>query len=120
MEKAAAVVEEGSGTQFDSGLAARFVRMARDGRFAHVLGHANDSRAMLSCPVCGLVIAPPSSAGDGAKVACPVCTGDYVLHRRGDGFEPEWAGSMRGVRVPGPDMDAVNSILARAPRGISF
>ncbi|HAP44246.1 MAG: hypothetical protein A2087_02100 [Spirochaetes bacterium GWD1_61_31] len=117
---AAAILEQEAGSQFDAALAKRFVALIGSGRLTHVVGHANDLRQMLACSECGLVIAPPADAVDGDHVACPVCTGDYVLHQAGTGFQPEWSGTMSGLKVPLPDRSAVQAIMRAAPHFVSL
>lgn len=120
MEKALSIVEENKGTQFDPELAEQFMELAKAGKLAHIMGHANDTHAMATCPGCGPIIALPSSIKDGEHVGCPHCHGDYVVHKSTNKLEVEWTHKAIGSWESMPDWDAVGSVLAFAKKTVSI
>ncbi len=118
--EAAAIIKECRTSQFDAELADKFIGLVEKGALAHVIGHANDFRAMLACGACGLTIAPPAHIHDGDHITCPVCAGDYVLHASGSSFQPEWTGQILKAPVPAPDRSAIDAVMRVAPKTVAL
>ncbi|MEW5814511.1 MAG: HD domain-containing phosphohydrolase [Spirochaetota bacterium] len=118
LEMALKEVKKESGTQFDSALADKFVTLAHQGKLEHILGHCADNKLMLSCPMCGPIIAPSKKHGEGNIIACPSCTGQFIMHKTDDTFELEITGKITGLYVPEPDVDAIECILSRAMKKV--
>jgi HD-GYP domain-containing protein (c-di-GMP phosphodiesterase class II) len=117
---AAAILQKNKSTQFDAALVERFVSLLDAGKLTYILGHANDSRLMLSCAMCGPIIAPSVETKDGQTIQCPHCTGQYNVHAHGDSFVLEATGIQTGVYTPRPDGDSVRSVLTDFRRSVHF
>lgn len=115
VEKALYILEEEKSRQFDSQLAQIMIGLARQDEICDILNHCVNHKPMLSCPVCGPVITPSDKSGDGDKMICPACTGEFIMHKSGDSFELEWKGSATGKYVPQADHDTIDHFLAMLP-----
>lgn len=65
LETALQILEQGSGTQFDSTLVSHMRKLGRAGDLTHIIGHSADGIPVVACPHCGPVIAIPRSIQDG-------------------------------------------------------
>ncbi|MFQ3620930.1 MAG: hypothetical protein SNJ78_08285, partial [Spirochaetales bacterium] len=88
--------------------------------FAHILGHAGENRLLLSCPMCGPLIVPRPDTKDGEILQCPVCTGRFIAHLKGDTFEVEFTGSKSGMYVPRPDDALIQTVLKRKRKTLTL
>lgn len=71
--KALDIIAEKLGTQFDTELGERFIRMGKTGVFDEVVGHSEPGVRLQACPSCGPIIAIPRKTRSGAVIACPAC-----------------------------------------------
>lgn len=82
IDKAIEVIRQGSGTQFDPEVVDAFLALDKES-LAHIVGHSDIGRALLSCPVCGPVVEMPPV--DAKTTFCRVCTGKFNVMREDDG-----------------------------------
>ncbi len=92
LEKAMQIMESGKGTQFDSEMIDHICELERDGDLSHIIGHSAEEIPLVTCPVCGPVIAVQRTARTGDNVFCRACKGKFILHQKDDSFEAEMIG----------------------------
>jgi HD-GYP domain-containing protein (c-di-GMP phosphodiesterase class II) len=89
-EKAIALLREQRGLQFDAALVDCFARLAQTAGLDWIIGHSDESRPLLHCPVCGPIVAVPGGKQDGDAIYCHACKGKFELHIKGDTFDLEF------------------------------
>jgi hypothetical protein len=89
-EKAIALLREERGLQFDAALVDCFARLAQTAGLDWIIGHSDESRPLLHCPVCGPIVAVPGGKQDGDAIYCHACKGKFELHIKGDTFDLEF------------------------------
>ncbi|MBT3189367.1 MAG: HD-GYP domain-containing protein [Anaerolineae bacterium] len=89
LEKALQIIESGVGTQFDSKMIDHICELGRDGDISHIVGHSAEEIPLVTCPVCGPVIAVQRTTRTGENVFCRACKGKFILHQKDDTFEAE-------------------------------
>jgi hypothetical protein len=114
-ETALQILEQGSGTQFDSTLVSHMCELGRAGDLSHIIGHSADGIPLVVCPRCGPVIAIPSSTQDGDVVYCRACHSELALQEKGDTFTAEMIGMTEDLgnlehRI---ELDAINTLLTQ-------
>lgn len=119
-EKALSILKSEIGTQFHEAPVNALIQLYEEGALNDILGFAGFERKMLSCPVCGPIIAPSSKHGDGDHIHCPACTGEYVIHRHGDTYEVEFTEKVLNFYEPKADEDAVDYIVKVSPKKIKL
>ncbi len=92
LDQAMQIMEDGMDTQFDSAMIGHIRELGRDGDLSHIIGHSAEEIPLVTCPVCGPVIAVQRTARTGDVVFCRSCRGKYILHQTGDSFETEMVG----------------------------
>ena len=92
LETALQLLEQGSGTQFDSILVSHMYELGRAGDLSHIIGHSSEGIPLVICPHCGPVVALPRSTRDGAVVYCRACHSELTLHKDKDTFIAEMTG----------------------------
>lgn len=92
LETALQILEQGSGTQFDTILVSHMYELGRAGDLAHIIGHSADGIPLVICPHCGPVLAIPRSTRDGDVVYCRACHSELTLHKDGNTFLAETTG----------------------------
>jgi hypothetical protein len=120
LDKAIEIIKINKGTQFDELLSDIFIDMANKNQLSHILAHSSEEKLMLSCPQCGPVIAPSIYSNDGDSLICPSCTGEHIMHKKGDSYELEWKGSMTGIYIPAPDTETIDYILRNSLKYINL
>ncbi len=73
VEKALSIIEQAAGTQFDTDLSARLVRLGNDGKLNHLVGHTDHGIPLMSCPICGPTIVVRRDQKPGDYVYCHQC-----------------------------------------------
>lgn len=119
-EKALSILKNEIGKQFHEAPVNALIQLYEEGALNDILGFAGFGRKMLTCPVCGPIIAPSSKHGDGAHIHCPACTGEYVIHRHGDTYEVEFTEKVLNFYEPKADEDAVDYIVKVSPKKIKL
>ncbi len=92
LDKAMQILTEGGGTQFDKTMIDHICELGRDGDLSHIIGHSAEGIPLITCPVCGPVIAVQRTARTGDSVFCRACKGKFILHQKDDSFKPEMVG----------------------------
>lgn len=92
LEKALQIMEKGSGVQFEENMLAHICELGRNGDISHIIGHSAEEIPLVTCPVCGPVIAVQRTARTGDTVFCRACKGKFILHQQGESFETEMIG----------------------------
>ncbi len=115
LETALQILEQGSGTQFDSTLVSHMRKLGCAGDLTHIIGHSADGIPLVTCPQCGPVIAIPRSTHDGDVVYCRACHSELTLQEKGDTFTAEVIGTTDDLvklehRI---DLDAINTLLTQ-------
>lgn len=115
LETTLQILEQGSGTQFDSTLVSHMRKLGRAGDLTHIIGHSADGIPLVTCPHCGPVIAIPRSTQDGDVVYCRACHSELTLQEKGDTFTAEMIGTTDDPiklehRI---DVDAINTLLTQ-------
>ncbi|MCF6277903.1 MAG: HD-GYP domain-containing protein, partial [Anaerolineales bacterium] len=59
LETAMQVIENGAGVQFDPAMIGHICELGRDDDLNHIIGHSAEGIPLVTCPVCGPVIAVP-------------------------------------------------------------
>lgn len=92
LNKAMQILTEGGGTQFDPAMIDHIYELGRDGDLSHIIGHSAEGIPLITCPVCGPVIAVQRTARTGDSVFCRACKGKFILHQKDDSFDIEMVG----------------------------
>ncbi len=87
LETALQILEQGSGTQFDSALVNHMCELGRADDLPHIIGHSADGIPLVTYPHYGTVIAIPPSTQDGDVVYCRACQSELTLLRKDNTFE---------------------------------
>lgn len=72
--KALDILQENLGRQFDRTLGEVFIRMGREGKLEHIVGHTDLGIPLQDCPECGPTIVVRRDQQNGAYVYCRKCT----------------------------------------------
>lgn len=118
IEKALSIIEAEKGRQFDAALAESFAALhAKGGTVAHIVGHSDHGQRLVSCPMCGPIVAVAKSTQAGEKVQCRNCCGEFILHDSGDTFELELLGPTEDALKlrPRPETEALEEFVGLAP-----
>lgn len=92
IEKAFQIMDEISGTHFSLSLLTHLQELRDGGDLSHIIGHSAAGIPLVTCPVCGPVIAVQRTARTGDTVFCRSCKGKLVLHQIKDSYEAEMTG----------------------------
>jgi hypothetical protein len=93
LDKALDIIQQEAGKQFDSDLSARLVRLGREGRLHHVVGHTDQGIPLMSCAMCGPTIVVRRDQKPGEYVYCHRCGNQAQFKfRTDDGIELEPTG----------------------------
>lgn len=116
--QALAIVHEERGRQFDPLLIEAFDELQERGELAHIVGHSDRGRPLVTCASCGPIIAVPRAKDDGDALFCRNCGTEYRLHRNGETFDAEAIGTApdAGALRPVPETDVFGEFLSGAPR----
>lgn len=120
VDRALSILTEGKGKQFDPHLVDLFVSLSKSDRFSHILGHADENRPLLTCPVCGPLIVPRADTKDGEILQCPVCTGRFIAHMERDSFRLEFTGTKSGLYVPRPDEALIQKVIRHKRKTVTL
>lgn len=74
ISKALDILQENLGRQFDKTLGEVFIRMGREGKLDHIVGHTDLGIPLQDCPECGPTIVVRRDQQNGAYVYCRKCT----------------------------------------------
>lgn len=112
VQKAKSILEEMKGVQFDPELTDVFLEID-DARLEHIVGHSDDHRPLLDCPVCGPVIEVPDTQAK--TLSCRVCTGQFDIERDDKGqinitFNGRYASPEDLLAKP--DMNHIDSVFS--------
>lgn len=111
LERAFDLLERGTGSQFDAQLTRHFLHLGKAGRLDGIVGHSHHGHHLSTCPACGPIIATHGLA-DGARYACRACGGEFLLHKKGDGFELEHVGMADAeMQRIDPDMAPIRELI---------
>ena len=119
-ERALSILNIQRGLQFDAALVDVFSGLAQSGSLDGVIGHSDESRALLNCPVCGPIIAVPGSKRDGETIYCYACKGKFQLHIKGDTFEAEFKNERDPCIQPEIDLEQIDALAGSSPREIGI
>lgn len=78
IDKALAIIESELGQQFDQAIGAVFVRLGREGRWQHIVGHTDQGIPLQVCANCGPTIVLRKEQRAGEHVYCRNCTSEFV------------------------------------------
>jgi len=92
LEKAMQIMETGSGTQFEESMIGHICELGLDSDLSHIIGHSAEEIPLVTCPVCGPVVAVQRTARTGDTVFCRACKGKLILHQQDGSFEAEVVG----------------------------
>lgn len=106
-EEALKRIREGFGTQFDEKLAQLFIDMDKNNELDHIVGHFNNDKELLECPVCGPIISYDSKRVDGDHISCASCSNEFVMHKSNDSFVLESRGVYNPLGKTNGDRDII-------------
>jgi HD-GYP domain-containing protein (c-di-GMP phosphodiesterase class II) len=118
IEKALSILAQEAGRQFDPVMAKLFGELhAKHDRVAHIVGHSDHGQKLVSCPMCGPIIAVPRYFKNGDIALCRACGSKFELHRDGDTFAPEPVGKTASADDlrPRPEEDSLEEFVVAAP-----
>lgn len=78
-DKALAIIQEQSGSQFDPDLSQHFLDLGRRGVLDHVIGHSDEGIPLQHCPVCGPTLVVRRDQQSGEHICCRNCGGEFAL-----------------------------------------
>ncbi len=113
LEKAMQIMEERAGTQFDGEMITHICELGQNGDISHIVGHSAEEIPLVTCPVCGPVIAVQRTARTGDNVFCRACKGKLILHQKENSFEAEIVGKTDDpiALQPEANITAVNDLM---------
>lgn len=117
-EKALSILISEKGAQFDETLVDIFVNLDTTNELDEIIGHSDESKPLLNCPVCGPIISVPRSKKNGDTVYCNSCKGKFELHIKGDTFDAEFKNEKLFTVQPEIDFEQLDEISKKAPRKI--
>lgn len=110
-ERAAAIIGEGRGTQFDLHLTDRFIELSDSGHLDHIIGHSDAGIPLLSCPTCGPIIVVCDNHNEGDHAVCRNCGGEFVVEKSNRALVATWLGVKADAAKLEPEVD--NAQIAR-------
>ena len=117
-EKALSILVSEKGAQFDETLVDIFVNLDKTNELDEIIGHSDESKPLLNCPVCGPIISVPRSKKNGDTVYCNSCKGKFELHIKDDTFDAEFKNEKLFTVQPEIDFEQLDEISKKAPRKI--
>ncbi len=117
-EKALSILISEKGAQFDETLVDIFVNLDTTNELDEIIGHSDESKPLLNCPVCGPIISVPRSKKNGDTVYCNSCKGKFELHIKDDTFDAEFKNEKLFTVQPEIDFEQLDEISKKAPRKI--
>lgn len=117
-EKALSILVSEKGAQFDETLVDIFVNLDTTNELDEIIGHSDESKPLLNCPVCGPIISVPRSKKNGDTVYCNSCKGKFELHIKDDTFDAEFKNEKLFTVQPEIDFEQLDEISKKAPRKI--
>ncbi|MDX2496040.1 MAG: HD-GYP domain-containing protein [Desulfuromusa sp.] len=117
-EEALAQLSAASGHHLDGTLVSDFLALAAKGSLDCILGHSDESRPLVNCPMDGPILALPRNKKDGDVVHCHACKGLYRLHIVTGSFELEPLMQKRFDLQPEADLEQIDELARRAPRRV--
>ncbi len=116
--EAIARLRAGRGSQWDPGFVDSFTALISNGELDAIIGHSDEGRPLLNCPVCGPIIAVPRNKKDGDTIYCNSCKGKFQLHVKEDSFEAEFKNVILPAVQPEIDFELLDELARRAPKQI--
>ncbi|NRB38828.1 MAG: HD domain-containing protein [Pseudomonadales bacterium] len=116
IDKGIQILIDEQGLQFDVELVNTFLALPRV-ELEHIVKHCNEGTSLLCCPSCGPVVPLSQQAKSGDQVFCPVCSGGFILHAKGDSFEMQKTGVLgdAAALAPKADMEVVSQFMSQMP-----
>jgi hypothetical protein len=102
---ALALVQAGSGTQFDHRLAGHFLELGRRGDLLHVMGHSDEGIPLQTCPMCGPTLVVQRIHEAGQRVFCRNCGGEFKLVAAPHGLQAQPTGRNGSANDLAPELD---------------
>lgn len=119
-EKALSILVSEKGTQFDEALVDLFIDLDAINELDKIIGHSDESKPLLNCPVCGPIISVPRSKKNGDTVYCNSCKGKFELHIKDDTYEAEFKNEKLFTVQPEIDFDQLDEISKKAPPNVEI
>ena len=116
--KALTIIEEYSGTQFDTEVSRAFIQLGKEGALNHIVGHSDLGIPMQDCPECGPIIVVRRNQKTGDYVFCRNCGYKTTVIREDDSItiaETDDHGTAEELQ-PEVDMLLVQELIAEAAR----
>ncbi len=109
-------------TQFDANMVDLFVALAGNGNLDEVLAHSDENMPLLTCDVCGPIIAVDRDCKDGDIIYCKSCGSEYRLHRMADTFAIEPTGGKATAQQlkPQADKKPIEELIQQMPVELRF
>ena len=109
------ILEEERGKQFDGELVTSFVELSEVGKLDHIIGHSDESTPLVTCPVCGPIIAVPRKKKDGDIIHCNSCKGKFQLHAEDDTFSLEFKNERLFTAEPEICKEQIGEFVKKKP-----
>lgn len=121
IEEALSILTKDSGSHFDPKLLAALEALSRGPSLLHIVGHSDEGIPLIDCPACGAIFAIRRRTLDGDIAFCRTCTGKMVMHKKLDGFAPEFTGTTGAPRdlQPEPNMDVITDFIKMVPNKLN-
>ena len=107
-----------SGHHLDGTLVSGFLALAAKGSLNCILGHSDELRPLVNCPMDGPILALPRNKRDGDIIHCHACKGMYRLHILSGSFELESLMQRRFDLQPEIDLEPIDEFARRAPQSV--
>ncbi|MCD6580338.1 MAG: HD-GYP domain-containing protein [Desulfuromusa sp.] len=117
-EEALSKLSAESGHHLDGTLVSDFLALAAKGGFNCILGHSDELRPLVNCPMDGPILALPRNKKDGDILHCHACKGMYRLHILSGSFELESLMQRRFDLQPEVDLEQIDEFAHRAPQSV--
>jgi hypothetical protein len=120
--KALEIIQDQSGSQFDTQLCKHFIALGRDGVLDHVIGHSDDGIPLQECPMCGPILVLTREHTVGEKVYCRNCTGEFELQNVEQKLVARATGGQGSARdiEPRADYGLIRRVVAEASSRIQL
>lgn len=122
-DRALAIIQSQSGSQFDPLFSRHFIELGRSGVLDHVIGHSDDGIPLQECPMCGPTLVLTRDRHAGEHIYCRNCTGEFELKPEHDRLVAHPTGRQGSARDLEPEADhalirrVVAEAAARTPVG---
>jgi hypothetical protein len=116
VDAALTIIEDELDRQFDPHYGKTLIELARSGLLADITGYSEPGIPLENCHNCGPIILRTRHKQNGARLFCPNCAGEYILHLERDRSSVEPTGRQGTAQdlIAGFDIDLGSELIELA------